>query len=181
MLMLYLEMLKDEEDKSKFEFLYVKYKNLMWYIANKILHDDDLSEDAVHNSFLKVINHLDNIEDISCHKTKGFMVIVVENTAKNMYNKRKLSSEISFDDIETEIPDTFDLDVQINKNITKEIVKEKIGLLPSIYKDVLILKYINDCSDKSIADILNINQTTVRKRIERAKQKIYIYLKEEDL
>jgi RNA polymerase sigma-70 factor (ECF subfamily) len=108
------------------------------------------------------------------------MVIVVENTAKNMYNKRKLNSVISFDDIDTEIPDTFDMDVQVNKNITKEIVTQKIGLLPSIYKEVLILKYINDCSDKSIADILNIKQATVRKRIERAKQKIYIYLKEEN-
>jgi len=36
MLVIYLSMLNDQEDKNKFELLYEKYRKLMFYIANEI-------------------------------------------------------------------------------------------------------------------------------------------------
>lgn len=51
---LLLAMIDNEEDKSKFEQLYNQYKQLMFYIANGILHDENLAEDAVqHTKFCK--------------------------------------------------------------------------------------------------------------------------------
>ena len=89
MFIIYLAMLGSIEDEKKFEQLYVKYRDLMVYIANQILNDKHLSEDAVHHAFLKIINHMDGIEEIDSHKTKNFLVIVVRNLAKTMYMKRK--------------------------------------------------------------------------------------------
>ena len=40
---------------------------------------------------------VDKIDDVSCHKTKSFIVIMVRNTAINMYNRRKRTSVIPFD------------------------------------------------------------------------------------
>ena len=89
-------MLNGQEDKNKFELLYEKYRKLMFYIANNILNDEYLAEDAVHQTFIKIKN-LDKIDDVSCHKTKSFIVIMVRNTAINMYNRRKRTSVIPFD------------------------------------------------------------------------------------
>lgn len=36
MLPIYLAMLDGEEDKNKFELLYVTYRKLMFYVANRI-------------------------------------------------------------------------------------------------------------------------------------------------
>lgn len=51
MLVIYLSMLNGQEDKNKFELLYEKYRKLMFYIANNILNDEYLAEDAVHQTF----------------------------------------------------------------------------------------------------------------------------------
>lgn len=77
MLIYFLSMLEMEEDKDKFTLLYKKYRKLMFYIANQILKDDYLSEDAVEQTFVKIIENLDNISDVNCHKTKSYIVIMV--------------------------------------------------------------------------------------------------------
>ena len=37
----------------------MKYRRLMFYIANQILKDEYMGEDAVHSTFLKLIDNLD--------------------------------------------------------------------------------------------------------------------------
>ena len=58
MLMLYMSMLDTQEEKSKFEEIYIQYRKLMFVCAKSILKDDALAEDAVHNAFIKIIRHL---------------------------------------------------------------------------------------------------------------------------
>ncbi|MGB9762891.1 MAG: RNA polymerase sigma factor [Minisyncoccia bacterium] len=69
MLPIYLAMLDGEEDKNKFELLYVTYRKLMFYVANRILNDERLAEDAVHQTFLKILENFDKVGEISCHKS----------------------------------------------------------------------------------------------------------------
>lgn len=57
-MIIYLHMIENDENKSKFEIMYTEYKNLMLYVANQILHDTLDSEDVVHQSFLKLIRIL---------------------------------------------------------------------------------------------------------------------------
>ena len=61
----------------------------MFYVANDILKDNYLAEDAVHKAFLKLINHLDKIWETESQKTKSFIVIITKNIAIDMYRKCK--------------------------------------------------------------------------------------------
>ncbi|WP_343097458.1 RNA polymerase sigma factor, partial [Clostridioides difficile] len=88
-MLIYLAMLELEEDKIKFEKIYEKYRQIMFYVANKILKDDHLSEDAVHNAFLRIIKNIDKIDEVDSPRTKAFIVIIVERIAIDFYRKRK--------------------------------------------------------------------------------------------
>lgn len=172
MLVFYLSLLETQEEKDKFEQLYIQYRKLMFYIAKGILQDDFLAEDAVHNAFLRIINHLDKIEEISCHKTKSFMVIVVENVSKDLYNKRKKRPTISNEDIDSAVVDKNDVADNIIAQMTAEEVIKKIQLLPDIFREVLLLKFVHEMNDKEIAKVLEISPAAARKRVERARQRI---------
>lgn len=52
MLALYISLLDTEEQISKFEHIYTKYRGLMFYTAKGVLQDSYLAEDAVHETFL---------------------------------------------------------------------------------------------------------------------------------
>ena len=86
-MLIYLSLIDSQEDISKFENVYNTYKNRMYYVANSILKDSHLAEDAVHMAFLRIINNLDKIGDIDSHKTKGLVVIIVKNIAIDIYRK----------------------------------------------------------------------------------------------
>ena len=173
MLIFFLSMLETDEDKNKFTFLYEKYRKLMFYIANQILKDDYLSEDVVEQTFVKIIENLDNISDVDCHKTKSYIVIMVRNCAINLYRQRKNHLTVSLDE-DLEIADDQPFAIDEADTLTRSITR-----LPIIYKDILTLKYVQALPNEEIARMLGISEPTVRKRLERAKDKIQQFLNEE--
>lgn len=175
MLFFYLSALDTQEERTKFEEIYKKYGKLMKYVAYNILRDDSLAEDAVHNAFLKLIKYIDRINDVDCHKTKSFVVIVTESVSKDMYAKRKREATVNIEDNEQEIvidPPDFD-------SIDTQVIADAIGKLPEIYRDALILKYVHQYKDAEIGELLGISPTAVRKRLQRAKEKLVLILGEE--
>lgn len=48
MIAIYLSVIDAEQDKNKFEILYTTYRKLMFYIADQVLKDEYLAEDAIH-------------------------------------------------------------------------------------------------------------------------------------
>ncbi len=45
-MIIYLQMIESDEDKSKFEQLYIMYKGLMFHVAMKILKNEFDAEDT---------------------------------------------------------------------------------------------------------------------------------------
>ena len=166
-MLLYLSLIDTPENKSKFEQLYRAYEQTMFYVANRILKDTYLSEDAVHQAFLRIIDNLDKIKEINCHKTKGFIVIITENIAIDIYRKRKQETCISFDEIEIYVEDTAGTAPSFENELEEAIAK-----LPVNYLTVFKLKYSYGYSDKEISELLHITEANVRKRIERGKKKL---------
>lgn len=166
MLTLFLSMLETEEDKNKFTLLYEKYRKLMFYVANRILKDDGLSEDAVEQTFIKVIENLDRISEVECHKTKSYLVIMVRNCAINLYWQHKKHPTVPLDE-DMELPGEWSFAVEDEDEMTKAVAQ-----LPVIYRDVLTLKYVQEYTNEEIAEMLEISEPTVRKRLERAKEKV---------
>ena len=56
----YLTLIESDTDKSKFEIIYRAYRDLMFHVAYKILNNQQDSEDAVHQAFLKIIEVPEN-------------------------------------------------------------------------------------------------------------------------
>ena len=54
MLACYLQMLDTPEEKIRFEQIYTKYRSPMFRTADRILHNAQDAEDAVHNAFLQI-------------------------------------------------------------------------------------------------------------------------------
>lgn len=56
--LIYMQMIASDEDKSKFEQIYLTYRKLMFFVARSILKNDADAEDAVHTAFVSIIEHL---------------------------------------------------------------------------------------------------------------------------
>jgi RNA polymerase sigma-70 factor (ECF subfamily) len=168
---------EDEAKRTKIERLYNKYRNMMFYVANNILHDEFLAEDAVQQSFVQAYNYLYKIDENNCRKTRNFFVIICRNVSINIYNqmKRRAAEELNEDMASGD------------ENITEIVIGSEslerlnniIGELKPIYQEVIFLKYSHGFSVAEIAEMKNIKPDTVQKRIERAKKQLLVLLSKE--
>lgn len=85
----YMSLIDSPNDRVNFELVYQTYRNLMFFIAYKILNNPQDAEDAVHTAFIKIAENMSKIEVAVCPKTKAFVVTIVENTAIDLYRKKK--------------------------------------------------------------------------------------------
>nr|WP_300002914.1 RNA polymerase sigma factor [Tissierella sp.] len=171
---LYLSMVESPEDKNKFEEIYNTYRQRMFYLANRIIRDEYLAEDIVHQSFLRIIDNLDKINEINCHKTRGFIVIIVENIAIDFYRKRKRENNISFDQVELYLEDVKSADDFVPNEVEEAILK-----LPLNYLSIFKLRFSHGYSYEEIAKVLEISEATARQRVSRGKKKLAEILSEE--
>ncbi|MDD3277842.1 MAG: sigma-70 family RNA polymerase sigma factor [Lachnospiraceae bacterium] len=173
----FLLSIESPEDKSKFERLYLLYRNKMYYVAYDILKNSQLAENIVHDAFVVLIDHLDKIEEVESAKTWGYLNAIVKSRAYNYYKREKKMSYYGDVSEELFIDRDEPLDILINQDIIKEL-KNIIKGLPSPYKEVLYLQYYNELTGEEIAVIMGKTPENVRQIVKRAKQKIKLQLKE---
>lgn len=161
--------------EEKIKLLFDTYKNLIFHVANEILKDKGLAEDAVQETFLRAFDNLEKINEISCHKTRLFLVTICKRVAIDIYNNRKRFNIIPLEN----------LDHKLESNLTYEdetgeykAIVETIKSLPYIYSEVILLKYVNDLSNLEISEVLNIKEATIRKRLERGRKMLKESLEE---
>lgn len=164
-------MIDSEDEKSKFESLYFKYRYLMFHIANDILKDDYLAEDAVHKAFEKIMKNLDKIYDVECPKTKGFIVIVVKHVAIDFYRKRIRENLVELNQNEEVRGGGLNVEQVVIDKIEHPLTRA-ILLLPQHYSEIILLKYSHDYTEKQIADLVGLSEENVKKRLQRAKKKL---------
>lgn len=175
-MLIYLNLLDTEEEKSKFEQIYNNYKLTMFYVAKSILKDDYLSEDAVHDAFINIAKSLDNISDVISSRTKGYVVIIVRNISFNILKKQKPFVEI--EDFEENVSYDISLEDEILSKLSFDFIIEEIMNLPVIYKDVLYLSYVEELSTQEISKLINISNEAVKKRLQRGRRKLVENIKE---
>lgn len=165
MITLYLSMLESQDDKSRFEQLYIKYRQDMYAVAYAVLNNKEDAEDAVHQSFLKIADNFTKVSQIPCHELKAYIVIISKNMAINMYHKNQNRAEHSTKLHENEVADE-----SYFENQNYDQLLSAIAQLPQIYKDVIYLFYLQEFSAKETASQLGITAELVRQRALRAKK-----------
>ena len=168
----YMLMIDSPEDRSKFQKLYTEYRELMYAVANNILHNHFDAEDAVHQAFLKIIDHIEEIEDPICPKTKSYVVTIVENKAIDAYRRKQRHPLVEYNDDNVGIAIEYD-----GSNIFGKCLSE----LPAKYREVLLLKYLHGYTFKETADILGITESNAKKIALRAKEKLSALCEEEGI
>ena len=162
--------LDSEEKRSKLTRIFERYGDLMIYVAKGIVKDHALAEDVTQDSFEKIIHNLDKIDEVSSHKTKGYIVTIVTHTAYDLL-KKKNRTDVNIDDEDEPIIDTEQL--PLDKIVSAEsyaVLVDAMDTLPDKLRSVALLFFVYDFDYTEIAEILKISNDSARKRLSRARK-----------
>lgn len=167
-----------EEDEKTLELLYRTYKNKMFYTALKLLEDASEAENIVHDTFLILAEHLEQIGNVRNKKTWNYIVTILKNRCFDWMRKQKYyqyADDKENFDIEKRLDEQEDifknnLEAEIIAGEEQEILTKLIMNLKYPYKEVLYLQYYNELGSKEIAEILSMKPDNVRKIASRARK-----------
>lgn len=158
----------NEDSKNKFEAIYYRYKNTLFYKALSIVKNEKDAEDILQEAFIKIAKNMDSIDDIKTKETISFLMVITKNTAYDYIRKASKITELPLVDAENYIDDGA-LDNLVSNIEYKQIVSV-IAEIPSPYNEVLYLHYVKDCSLKKTAAILGKKTATVKMQLVRGKK-----------
>ena len=139
------------------EYAVEKYSQMLFRICYGILCNKEDAEDALQETYLKYMLKAPLFRD-SDHE-KAWLIKVATNISKNMCRFNNRHAAENLDELR---------DIGISDD--DRDIFELIMHLPSKYKIVLDLYYIEGYKANEIADITNTSPVTVRKRLQYGRK-----------
>jgi RNA polymerase sigma-70 factor (ECF subfamily) len=170
MLSLCLALIDTQEDKTLFEKIYYRYRKQMYYVSYKILNDDHLAEDALQDAFIGIATHITKFRNMSQEKARVYVLTAAKNAAINVYNRESKIREnvVSLETMDfVLVNDSFE---QIEQADIVLFLLKIIESLPQIYRDVLMLHYVQDMNCAEIAITIGKSHAATRQILVRARK-----------
>ena len=153
-------------DKRAFDELYIRYSGpLLGYFMRMLWRDREKSEDFVHDLFAKIIQKPEYFDAERSFKT--WLYSVANNMCKNEYKKQEVRKGTK-----NGLDNHFGLS-DGNVNVMGEVqdaqfrtaFERGMQLLDEKHREAFALRHIEGLSVKEIAEVLNINEGTVKSRV----------------
>ena len=98
MLSLFLELIEEESDKELFTNLFLQYEKQMWFVANRVLNDTHLSEDATQEAFKRVAINIKTLHNLNQDATRKYLLISAKNAALDIVKKERKIKTVNIED-----------------------------------------------------------------------------------
>lgn len=171
MLIFYMSLIDNDDDRAKFEIIYNEYRKRMVSTAFSVLKNKEDAEDAVHDTFIKIARNMKSIDDPTSDRTLSYVIKATKNNAINLLNKNKKRNEhIQLEDVENIADGKFLERLHIEENYAELV--DAIRLLNDTYRDVMFFHFVEGMKIKEIADLLGKKQSTVQQQLIRGKKKL---------
>lgn len=170
MLLTYLAVVDTDEDQSLFEEIYFAYRRQMLYMANEILHDDTLAEDAVQDALLGIAKRIEKLRDLSVERRKAYVLTAAKNAAINIYTKEQSISKRQVEYVCAEAVSVDDAFLQMEQDDTVRTLMKIIAAMPVVSRDVLLYRYADEMSCAEISVTMGKTEGTIRKQLTRARR-----------
>jgi RNA polymerase sigma-70 factor (ECF subfamily) len=153
-------------DKRAFDELYARYSGpLLGYFMRMLWRDREKSEDFVHDLFAKIIQKPEYFDAERSFKT--WVYSVANNMCKNEYKKQEVRKGMKngLDNHYTISDTSVNVMSEVQDSFFKEAFEKGMQLLDEKHREAFSLRHIEGLSVKEIAEILNINEGTVKSRV----------------
>lgn len=163
-------------DEAAYEELLSRFQQPVYNLAYRLLNDPGDASDVVQEVFLKVFRNVSHFRRQSSLKTWIYRITVNEAHNQRRWFFRHRSREVGLDDepeqIHTQnVPDSerspFDCTFDREKH---ELIEGALARINPLFREVVILRDVEDLSYEEIAEVLQISLGTVKSRILRGRE-----------
>ena len=159
-----------------FERTILPYLNSAYNLARWLTRNEHNDEDLIQEAFLRAWRSFDTF--LPGRDGRAWFLGVVRNTCCTWLRQNRASGAVTrLDDDFQHVGTWLDPEALLTKNMNSELIRRALEELPLEYREVLILRELEELSYKEIARIVDIPLGTVMSRLSRARRELYIQLR----
>src|SRR5262249_33194231 len=175
-------------DEASFETVVRIFGGRLLSVARRFVRNEEDARDIVQSAYLSAFRALDAFEG-TCLLSTWLHRIVVNAALMRLRSQRRKPEE----SIEALLPGFQDdghhveqfseggapADQLLERKETRSFVRACIERLPDNYREVLVLRDIEELSTQAVAGMLSMTQAAVKVRLHRARQALSTLLRQE--
>jgi len=154
-------------DSEEYALLVDRYKDMAYNIAYRMVGDEDIAKDLAQESFIAAYGALEEFRRGS--KFSSWLYRIVVNKCKD--HLRAGRETVQVDEMSDVIPaGERDPEQAASARQTGDVVQKALDLLPVEYRDVIVLKHLEELDYQEIAEILGVKVNALKVRAHRGRE-----------
>lgn len=165
-----------ERLRSDFEETLLPHLSAAYNLARWLTRDETDAEDVVQEAYLRAFKHFGSFQG---GDGRPWLLTIVRNTCYTWLQRNRASElQIAFDE---EIYDpgerSLSPETLLLREADGELLREALEKLSSEFREIIVLRELEEFSYKQIADVADIPLGTVMSRLARARKRLEEILK----
>lgn len=164
-----------QDDERAFGALVTRYESKVYSLAMKMLRNPEDAEDVLQDTFLRAYRGIKSFKGNSTFST--WIYRITANSALMRLRKKQLPQVSIEDSDERETPISIvdwapgPVEQLLNQEMQR-VMDEAIEALPPEFRQVFILRDVEELSNADVAEILDLSVAAVKSRLHRARLKV---------
>lgn len=155
---------KDAQAYAKLYDYYVE--RIFRFILFKV-SSQEVAEDLTSEVFLKTWEYI-NTTKKKIENLNALLYKIARNTVVDYYRKKKQEALRTDEEIMKNIQDARNMEAETNERLELQALEKHLMKLKDIYREVIILRFVEDFSISEIAEMLDRGKGNVRVLLHRA-------------
>ena len=156
-------------DRDAFAALVVRYQRPVYNAAWWVLRDAEDARDVVQNVFMKVAERLDDYDPR--YRFFSWLYRIAVNEALNQLRRHDREEPLD-DEVERAGPEGDDPAIRASEAERNGKVRDAVMRMSTNDRTVLMLRHYSEMSYQEIAEILDVDEKTVKSRLFEARQRL---------
>src|SRR6476646_171157 len=163
----------DPEKARRFREAALPYLDDAYTLARYLLRNATDAEDAVQECYLRALRHFDTYRGPAM---KPWLFAILRNVCRSEFVRRSgvaLTLDGGTEDDEDAVPLWQEAPLSPEADMLRqwdaETIRRLVAELPDLFREVIVLREINDLSYSEIADVVGVPIGTVMSRLARAR------------
>jgi RNA polymerase sigma-70 factor (ECF subfamily) len=163
--------MSDEENRRRFERLAMPHLDAAYNLARWLTRNDHDAQDVVQEALMRAMRYINGLRGDGA---RAWLLQIVRNTCYTWLKENRPMEKVVLDDFDDAWQDmpgpaAEEPHVAAMRNADRTRMNEAISALPVAYREVLVLRELEDFSYGDIARIAEIPIGTVMSRLARAR------------
>ena len=145
-------------------------------LARWLLRDEHSAADAVQDACVRALRFFDHLQG---EHARPWLLAIVRNCCYSVLGKRqKYGEPLEFDEerdsesADLAADDRNNPETMLSRKMDGARLNDAIARLPSVYREVIVLREIEELAYEEVAQIANIPVGTVMSRLSRARAQL---------